>query len=119
MTKLFPTWQQRERFVRYIVARYAPMNITWQGVLAFEEYKDGRPLMKEVGLLLKKLDPFQHPRSSSALVTSAPLLPDEWMNYITYQSPDDQVGAIEHQLYLYPSVNAGFASEDSGAGKSA
>src|SRR5262249_5342946 len=28
LTKLFPTWQQRERYVRYLVARYAPMNIT-------------------------------------------------------------------------------------------
>ena len=28
---LFPDWQSRERFIRYIVARYAPMNVTWQG----------------------------------------------------------------------------------------
>ncbi len=32
ITNLFPDWQSRERFIRYIVARYAPMNITWQGV---------------------------------------------------------------------------------------
>jgi hypothetical protein len=107
LTKLFPTWQDRERYVRYMVARYAPMNITWQGVDAFEEYENGRELLKEIGGLLKKLDPYQHPRSSGALVTSAPLLDDGWMNYITYHSTDDQIGAIEHQTYAAPAVNVG------------
>ena len=39
------------------------------------------------------------------------------MNYIVYQSSDDNLGAIEHQLYTVPFVNAEFAYEDSGAGK--
>jgi hypothetical protein len=107
LTRRFPTWQDRERYIRYIVARYAPMNITWQGVDAFEEYENGRELLKTVGGLLKKLDPYQHPRSTGALVTSAPLLDDGWMNYITYHSTDDQIGAIEHQLFPAPAVNAG------------
>ena len=46
LAKLFPTWQQRERYIRYLVARYAPMNITWQGVQEFEEYP-GRPRAAE------------------------------------------------------------------------
>lgn len=107
LTKLFPAWQDRERFIRYMVARYAAMNVTWQGVDAFEEYGNGRELLKEIGLLLKKLDPYQHPRSTGALVTSAPLLDDGWMDYITYRTADDQVGAIEHQLYGAPAVNVG------------
>ena len=107
LTKRFPTWQDRERYIRYMVARYAPMNITWQGVDAFEPYENGRELLKETGGLLKKLDPYQHPRSTGALVTSAPLLDDGWMNYITYHSTDDQIGAIEHQLYPAPAVNVG------------
>ena len=64
LTKQYPTWQDRERFIRYVVARYAAFNVTWQIVDAFEEYENGRELMKEVGLLLKKLDPYQHPRST-------------------------------------------------------
>jgi len=107
LTKLYPTWQDRERYIRYVVARYAAFNVTWQIVDAFEEYENGRELMKEVGLLLKKLDPYQHPRSTGALVTSAPLLEDGWMNYITYRSSDDQLGSIEHQLYGAPAVNIG------------
>lgn len=115
---LFPAWQQRERYIRYLVARYAALNVTWQGVQEFEEYQDGRALLKEIGLLLKKYDPYNHPRSTHTTATSAPLLGDGWMDYIVYQSSDDQLGAIEHQLYTVPQVNTEFAYEDSGAGKS-
>lgn len=117
LAKLFPTWQQRERYVRYLVARYAPMHITWQGVQEFEEYEDGRALLKEIGELLKKLDPYNHPRSTHTVATSAPLLADGWMTHIVYQSSNNDLGAIEHQLYAVPLVNAEFAYEDSGAGK--
>lgn len=117
LADLLPTWQQRQRFVRYIVARYSAFNITWQGIQEFEGYTDGRALLKEIGLLIKKLDPYNHARSTSTRATSAPLLSDGWMNYVTYQSSDDALGAIEHQLYPASFVNAGFGNEDSGAGK--
>ena len=45
LTKLFPQATQRRRFVRYAVARYAAMNVTWQGVDAFEDYPDARALL--------------------------------------------------------------------------
>jgi hypothetical protein len=118
LAELMPQWQQRERFIRYLVARYSAMMITWQGVQEFEEYKDGRALLKEIGLLLKKLDPYQHPRSTHTVRTSAPLLADGWMNYVTYQSSDNALGAIERQLLMAPLVNSEFAYEDSGAGRS-
>jgi hypothetical protein len=114
LTGLFPTWQQRERYVRYLVARYAPMNLTWQGVERFETYDKGRDLLKELGALLQKLDPYQHPRSTDAQVTSAPVLDDGWQNFVSYRSADDQVGAIEHQIYPVPFVNFAFAPESGG-----
>ena len=104
ITALFPDWQARERFVRYAVARYAAFNITWQGVEEFEDYSDGRALLKELGLDLKKLDPYQHPRSSSARITSSPLLADGWMDYVVEGSQDDAVGSVEHQFYPVPFV---------------
>jgi Domain of unknown function (DUF5060)/Protein of unknown function (DUF4038) len=119
LMQLFPNWQQRRRYVRYIVARYAPMNVTWQGLSEFETYDNGRALMKEIGGLLKQMDPYQHPRSSGALATSGPLLADGWMNFVAHHSGDDQLCAIEHQLFAMPFVNLKFAGEDSGAGKSA
>lgn len=118
LAKMFPAWQARERFIRYMAGRYSPLSVTWQLVEEFEDYTGGRALLREVGTALKKMDPYQHPRSTHAIATSAPLLDDGWMDYITYQSSDAALGAIEHELYARPQVNAGFGSEDSGAGNS-
>lgn len=103
-TSLFPDAAARERFMRYIVARYAAFNVTWQGLEQFEDYADGRTLLKEVGLDLKKLDPYQHPRSTNSKVTSSPLLPDGWMDFIIEGSTNDAVGSVEHQFYQVPFV---------------
>ena len=80
---------------------------------------DARALLRELGDALREADPYQHPRTSGARVTSAPLLDDHWMDFIAYgPGADDSVGAVEHQLYAVPFVNLEFAREDSGAGKS-
>jgi hypothetical protein len=104
VSSLFPDWQSRERFIRYIVARYAAFNVTWQGLEEYEDYADGRAVLKELGLNLKKLDPYQHPRSSNAKITSSPLLADGWMDFIIEASMDPVVGSVEHQLYQVPFV---------------
>ncbi|HEV2172717.1 MAG TPA: hypothetical protein VGR71_04080, partial [Nitrospira sp.] len=90
--------------IRYIVARYSAFNLTWQGVQEFEDFADGRALLKEVGQDLKKLDPYQHPRSSNARVTSSPLLADGWMDFVIEASEDDAVGSVEHQFYAVPFI---------------
>jgi uncharacterized protein DUF5060/uncharacterized protein DUF4038 len=118
LARLFPNWQQRKRYIGYIVGRYAGMNVTWQGVQSFETYDTGRALMKEIGTLLKEMDPYQHPRTSGSLATSGPLLEDGWMTFVAHHTGDDQVCAIERQLFPTPFVNLKFAGEDSGAGKS-
>jgi len=94
------------------------MMITWQGVQEFEEYDDGRALLKEIGEYLKKYDPYSQPRTTHTTATSGSLLPDGWMNYVLYQSSSNALGAIERQILQAPLVNAEFAYEDSGAGKS-
>jgi hypothetical protein len=80
---------------------------------------DTRALLKETGTVLKELDGYQHPRTAGARVTSAPLLDDGWMDFAAYGNTDDQIGAVEHQLYGVPFVNLDCGREDSGAGKSA
>ncbi len=55
---------------------------------------------------------YQHPRSSGARITSAPLLDDGWMDFAAYGNTDDNVGAIEHQLYAVPSVNLQIGGAD-------
>jgi hypothetical protein len=119
LTRAFPSWQQRRRFLRYLVGRYAAMNVTWQLVEYFEDSVDTRSLLKETGTALKELDGYLHPRTAGARVTSAPLLDDGWMDFATYGNTDDQIGAVEHQLYGVPFVNLDCGREDSGAGKSA
>jgi hypothetical protein len=117
LVKLFPAWEQRRRFIRYLVGRYAALHVTWQGVQFFEDSVDARALLKELGIVFKDFDGYQHPRTSGARMTSAPLLDDGWMNFAAYGTNEDQLGSIEHQLYGVPFVNLDAGREDSGAGK--
>lgn len=112
LTKTFPQAAERRRFVRMAVARYAAMNVTWQAVDAWEDYADARALMKELGGALKEFDGYHHPRSTGARITSAPLLDDGWMDYVSYGKTDDDLGSIEHQLYATPFVNAAVSGTD-------
>jgi|SRR5271157_294012 len=116
--KTLPSADRRRRFVRYVASRYAAFNVTWQAVDQFEGDHDGRALLNELGASLKQADPYQHPRTAGALLTSAPLIDDHWMDFVSYGAPDDNLGAVEHQLYPVPFVNGNFGREDSGAGKS-
>ncbi len=104
LTKILPDFQQRRVFLRFIVARYAAFNVTWQGLERFEDYPDGRALAKEIGVAIKELDPYQHPRTSGAAMTSTPLLDDGWMTFAVQGNVNDSLGSIEHQLYPVPFV---------------
>ena len=115
LTKLFPTPEERRRYIRFVLGRYAAMNVTWQSVDQFEDYPDGRALLKEVGGYLKEFDPYKHPRTTGARVTSTPLLDDGWMNYALENTGDRNVNAVEHQLYGVPFVNVSAAQDDPAA----
>lgn len=117
LARLLPERAQRERYLRYLVARYSAFPLTWQLVQEYEEYDNAREFTRELGLKLKELDYNQHPRTTHTLHSSSALLDDNWMDYILYQSSDDALGAIEHQLFAKPQVNAEFGYEDSGAGR--
>jgi len=118
LAELLPKPKQRERYVRYLIARYAALNIVWQGVQEFEEYEDGPGLLKEINGYLQKMDPYQHPRSTHTVQTSGPLFADGWMNYVVEQSSDPDLATVDYEIYTAPQVNAEFAYENSGAGKS-
>ena len=51
--------------------------------------------------------------------TSSSALPDKWENFIAYTSPNNGLGAIEHQLYPTPFVNLDIGQENSGTGPGA
>jgi hypothetical protein len=113
----FPTAAERRLMIRFLVGRYAATNVTWQAVDYFEDYPDGRALLHELGGVLKEMDGYHHLRSSGAHITSAPLLDDGWEDFATYGTADDNVAAIEHQLFPVPQVAVDLGHEDSGAGK--
>jgi hypothetical protein len=103
---LLPEPEARERFLRFAVGSFAALNVTWEGLGEFEA-TGGRALLKEIGLTLKKTDPYGHPRSTNARITSAPLLGDGWMTFIIERNltpGDDETAQIEHQLYPVPFV---------------
>jgi hypothetical protein len=97
--------QQRERYLRDIVARFSAFNITWAGIPEFENIPHGRALAKEVGATIQKLDPYEHPRATLAAQTSGPLISDGWMSILTYGTADPNIGSVEHQFYQRPAVN--------------
>lgn len=104
LTAAFPDWQQRQRFLRYITARYAGFNATWQLAELWETAKDARSQLKEIGLEIRKLDPYGHPRTARARDTSSPLGPDGWMDHVVYGSGRDALIAVEHQSNTVPQV---------------
>ncbi len=91
--------------MRYLIARYGGLNITWQGIEHFEAVPGSRALLKDLGSFLQKYDSFQHPRSSDARVSSWPLLPDGWMNYLIEASPHPEIAAVEHQFTQQPEIH--------------
>jgi hypothetical protein len=101
---------ERERYITDIAARFSAFNITWAGVPAFEKMRSARTVLTEVADLLARLDPYKHPRSTGAEVSSSPLLGDKWMSLVSYGTPDPHVGAVEHQLIALPGVNSGLKS---------
>ncbi len=106
---------ERARYLADVISRFAPMNLTWMGVPRFEELEQTRLVLKETADLIKKYDPYQHPRTTLASVTSAPLSSnvsgDRWMTMLDYGTPDANVGAVEHQLYQLPAINTGIRNE--------
>ena len=117
LLRFFPTKDQLRRFSRYVAGRYAAMDVTWQLVDGFEGELGTRALLRDFGTALKDADPYGHPRTAGAAITSAPLLDDGWMTFAAYGSADDAVGAVEHQLFPVPFVSLNVGREDSGAGK--
>jgi hypothetical protein len=104
-------FDQQDRTVRYVVARYGGLNVDWQGIEHFEAVTGSRELLKNVGSLLDKYDGFHHPRSTDAEASSFPLMNDGWMNYLMEASPDPQLGAVEHQFTQMPEIHVVAATE--------
>jgi len=52
---------QRERFLRYVLARYDAFNVDWEIAGSFEGAAGGRNIIRELGVALRRYDPYNHP----------------------------------------------------------
>jgi hypothetical protein len=95
----------RDAIVRYLVARYGGLNVTWQGIEHFEDTPGSRALLQDLGSSLKTYDGYHHPRSTDARTSSSPLLQDGWMNFLIEAVPDPQLAAVEHQFTQQPEIH--------------
>ncbi len=94
-----------ESLIRYLVARYGGMNVTWQGIEHFEDTGNSRAILRSLGSFLQKYDSLSHPRSTDARASSFPLAADSWMNFLMEASPNPQLGAIDHQFTDKPEIH--------------
>jgi Domain of unknown function (DUF5060)/Putative collagen-binding domain of a collagenase len=101
----FQDWQERSALIRYLMSRYAPLNVTWQGLAHFEDRPGNRDLLKELGSLIQKYDSFRHSRSTDAQMSSSVLLRDGWENFIVESSRDPQLAAVERQFTAAPQIH--------------
>ncbi len=102
---------ERERFLRDIIARFASMNLTWMGMPAFEDHERSRAALKDFGDLLKRFDPYEHPRTTLAAFSSAALASDGWQTILSYGTADPHVGAVEHQFFQLPAICTNIRNE--------
>ena len=105
------TWDRWDPVLRYVVARYGGLNVTWQGIEHFEDTPGARAWLRQVGSFLQSYDAFKHPRSTDAQVSSSPLVRDGWMNFLIEASPDPEFGAVEHQFTEEPEIHVITATE--------
>jgi hypothetical protein len=100
----------RTAYITDVVLRLTPFNVTWMGLADFERTPHGRPLLKEAGTLIKRLDPYQHPMTTLAAGSSGGVLNDGWADMYANGTADSNVGSVEHQLYQSPAINTGIKS---------
>lgn len=105
LTKALPDPATRDKYIRYAMSRLAPYNVTWEIVKDWESYTNGRSLLKEIGALIKRWDPYDHPRSAYPLGSTAAFAKDGWMTHILCNSDDPAVPALEHQTYALPIIS--------------
>jgi len=101
---------ERQNYVADIVARFSAFNITWAGVPGFDDIPHGRAMLKDAGAIIQKLDGYAHPRMTLAASTAGPVAGDGWANLLGYGTSNIDIGAVEHQFYAMPGVNAGIKS---------
>ena len=95
--------EARQKYFEYLIARCSARNATWILLPQFEQVPHAHELLREMAGYLDQ-DPFHHPRTVGAAVTSGPFADENWMAIRSYGTPDWVVGAVEQQVFSKPAV---------------
>jgi hypothetical protein len=106
-TKTLPNWDTRERYLRYLLSRVAPYNVTWELVREWETYSAPRTLLKDMAGVIAKYDPYNHPRSAHTTSSTSAFTRDGWMTHILAAAGEPSVIQVEHEMYPLPIVAVG------------
>lgn len=96
-----------KRMWRYLIARYAAYNVTWNLFGEVQEFGTNyESIANDYGNMTRRWDPYDHPITTHNL--NAALAPDflrqPWMDYITLQQPT--TATSDYLTYGKPVVNA-------------
>ncbi len=107
LEELFPRRRSQEWYVRYACARYSAYSVTWQILREWESHESGARLTERIAGMLNEHDPYRHPKSTGATVTSAVLSQDGWQDYYIQNRVDPALASIEYETTRGPFVNTG------------
>ncbi len=96
--------EERQSYMRYVIARCAARNATWVLLDQFEKMDHAHDLLRELATYLNE-DPFHHLKTVGSAVTAGPFADENWTNLRYYGSPDWTIAAVEHQIYPKPAVS--------------
>jgi hypothetical protein len=103
----FVKWEQSqfERFIRYMVARYAAYNVIWVVSGEFEEESYPSEYAYH-GNVIYQRDPYKHPISIHTINSNNEFGTDAWLTYIVHQTNKDvHTKIINDRKYNKPVVN--------------
>jgi hypothetical protein len=111
----YETPEQYERFIRYMVARYASKNVFWIIVGEFEEAGGMRSRWNDYMRTVQDNDPYGHPVSLHTVATTNVFGPDEELSFVSQQrfgSPEELRSLVaESRIFGKPVVNLEYGYE--------
>ena len=107
---LFATQEQLERYLAYVVNRYAAFNLVW---ITSGEYEKGAPVTGHafVGEWLEANDPYHHPITTHTLDTSADDFGNANWHTVIYQQSTNAALITTDRRFNKPVVNTDFGFE--------
>lgn len=102
--KLWPNAASRERFLRYLAARFSAFDITWVLSEEAESVPDTKAALREVATVLRNGDPLKHPITTGVALSASIFGGENWLQYGRDHSNDGQLGAIDHQTFAKPMI---------------